>query len=110
PAPALEDLVDEIPDEVGVEQRSPRLPRMAAGRIEPLGDLQPLEFDVGRGGDMDRLGDAPFFHEAAHDGPLAPVDAGLDPGIVADRDVAGLNGSDDAVGVIADEDVPVVDV
>src|SRR5205807_8184107 len=89
---------------------TPRLPGMAAGRIEPLWDLERGKLHLRGGGDPDRLGDPAFLDETADDRALAPIDPGLDPRVVADRHVAGLNGSDGAVRVLPDEDRAVVDV
>src|SRR5215472_17375004 len=52
------DLVDEILDEIGVEQRPPGFARVAAGRIEALGDLGQVELDGIWTGEADGLGDA----------------------------------------------------
>ena len=107
---ALDDLVDEVLDQVGVEQRAPRLLGMPAGRVEARGDRQLLELDGVRGGDLDRLGDAALLDQPADDRAPASVEPGLDARVVADGDVARLDRADRAVGVLADEDVAVVDV
>src|SRR5829696_2201217 len=103
-------LVEEILDQVGVEKREPRLVRAASFRIEPVRHREFLELDVIRRCGLDRFGDTKFLDQSGDDGALRSVKSDLDSGVVADSYEAGLNRTDGAVGELADEDVPIIDV
>src|SRR6185503_10477054 len=64
---------------------------------------------VGRGA-LERLALTELLDEPADERALRAKDAGLDAGVVADRYVRRLHRADRAVRVLADVDVPVVDV
>ena len=74
----VDDLVDEVLDQIGIEQAAPGLARVAAGRVEALRDLDLLELDVVGRGDLDRLGDAELLDQPADDRALLAVDPRLD--------------------------------
>src|SRR5881227_1129135 len=78
-APRL-NLRDKVSDEVGVEQRPPRLARAAAGRIEALRNFQLLELDAIPRGDLDRLRDAEFFDRRQIIAPWLPYRRASMPG------------------------------
>src|SRR5262245_49637196 len=110
PFTPVHDLVDEVADQVGVEHRSPGLPRVPASRVEALGDRELAKLDLIRRRDPDRLRHAPLLDEPTDDRAAAAVEPGLDAGVVADRHEARLDGPEHAIRVLADEDVAVVDV
>ena len=81
-------LVEEVLDQIGVEEREPRLARAAAFGIEPIRHHEFLELDVIRRGGLDRFGNAELLDQPGDDGALRSVEADLDPRIVADGDEA----------------------
>ena len=89
---AADDLVGEVPHQVGVEQERPRLPAGAAGREVALGDLPLDELDRVLGRGLDRLADAELLDQAHDDRALGAVEPRLDAGVVADGHVGGLDG------------------
>ncbi len=92
------DLVDEIPDEVGIEKTSPGFFGMPSDGIETFGNLELFEFYIVGSSHLYRLGNAELFYETTNDGTLAPVDAGLDPRVIPDGYEARLYRADGSVG------------
>src|SRR5215211_108217 len=103
-------LVEEVLDQVGVEEREPRLAWSASLWKEPVRYRELLELDVIRGRGLDRFGNAELLDQPRDDGALRSVEADLNSGVVADGHEAGLHRADGAVGELADEDISIIDV
>src|SRR6185437_16367859 len=93
-----------------IEERAPRFGWSATVRVEAVRDLHLLKLYRVRRRHLDRLGDPKLLDQAADDRSLTAVDACLDAGIVSNRDKGGLNRADRPIGVLADENISVVNI
>src|SRR3984957_16659473 len=88
---AANDLVGKITGQIGVEEQGPRLPAGAAGRkilrrdllLDKLYGVLPRR--------LQRLADAKLLDQAHDEGTFRPVQPGLYPRVVADRDIRRLD-------------------
>src|SRR5437660_10213722 len=80
------DFVDEVFDQIGVEKRPPRFPRVTTVRIEAGWNFDLVEFHGVRSRHTNGFGYAVLFDQATDDRATVTVDAGFDPWIIADGD------------------------